>query len=63
MCLAPTLSRMAFATVVLPEPVPPAIPMIRGVARLGIVELYWNADEWIMLESSIKMQHLGDAAT
>ena len=29
------------ASVVFPDPEPPAIPMTRGVARVCMLELYW----------------------
>jgi len=30
------------ATVDLPEPVPPAMPITRGGVRFNMLELYWN---------------------
>jgi hypothetical protein len=32
--------------VVFPDPEPPAMPIIRGVARDDILELYWNGIEF-----------------
>ena len=38
---------ITFATVVLPEPVPPAMPITRGGVRFGMLELYWNKEQMV----------------
>jgi hypothetical protein len=45
---------MTFATVDLPDPVPPAMPMTSGGVRFGMLELYWNtgtggSEDWLLI--------------